>query len=247
VGVVLGALARLIDNFVFQPTYLLNEKSELREYLCHQATIDPHKERYTRGILLSMFHEDQESNSKDAITSVVQDLLTTVGVDVLLNADNTIAFKESLEQLVAKFRDEWSAIQRGKQKLEPNFTHSVTSGHPWHLLDIQGIDIKKSRRNKADLSTSNIDDNTVVVPRLYLMTSEDEPSPITSGYVLRKDSQIAAENEVRSYFPSTPFAGTTSRGQRNRRVRPVSMASDTAPAECTGSRFLSQGRGVPDS
>jgi hypothetical protein len=247
VAVILGALARLIDNIVFQPTYIMNHKSELREVLRHQATIDPNKERYARGILLSMFPEEQESNSKDGIAYIVKALLTIVGVEVLLTSETVQAFQEALKQLVTKFQNEWKAIQCGKQKLEPDFSYSVTTGHPWHLVDIQGTDIKERKRNKADLFTVDAEDDTVIVPRLYLMTSGDEPRPVTHGYVLRKAHQSAAEAEVRSHLPNTPFAMTTSSRQRNRMARPLSMANDTTPAERTGNRFLAQGRGVPDS
>ena len=75
---VVEAFATLVDRFVFQPTYLLNETSRLREILCQQASTDPGRERFARGILLSMSSDSQEVNSKDGedvLDSVLDELL----------------------------------------------------------------------------------------------------------------------------------------------------------------------------
>ncbi|KAF3050543.1 hypothetical protein E8E11_010564, partial [Didymella keratinophila] len=133
-AVVLGTLTRLVDKFIFQPTYLLDEESGLRETLRDQAAVDPMKERYIRGILLSMLLEDQETNSEGAIRLVIKELLETADVQTLLPPEALTTFTNSLNTFVRQCQEEWKVIQRGKQKLEPSFAYSTCADHPWQLF-----------------------------------------------------------------------------------------------------------------
>jgi hypothetical protein len=110
VAVILRALARLVVKYIFQPAYLLDEDSGLREILVEQATINPTKERYARGILLSMIPGNQETYDEETVDLVVDKLVDTLNVRVLLYPKAIETFTSMLKFLVTKFQDEWKIV-----------------------------------------------------------------------------------------------------------------------------------------
>jgi hypothetical protein len=239
VAVVVGTLARLVDNIVFQPTFLLDEDSGLRDFLRHQAAIDPSKERYARGILLSMFPEVQDTNCRHGVSFVVKEILNTANVRVLLTSETISTFEKALESLVTQIQEEWKVIQRGKQKLEPSFNYSNSTDLPWHVLEMPFAEVQEEKRNEAHLPTGDVEDDLVIVPRLYLFGSAPDPPPVTHGYVLRKAHLDAAEDEVRKNLPSAPFAKAPSSRHRTRPVRGMSVTGDAVSSGRNGNHFLS--------
>lgn len=250
VAFILRALARLIDKYIFQPTYLLDEDSGLRESLVEQATIDSTKERYARGILLSMFPEDQDTSSQESVNIVVKKLLNTVNVRELLQPDAVEKFTGMLRFVVTKFQDEWKTVQRGKQKLESSFNYPASTDRPWHVFDVgfaSGKNAKQQNGVAAPLTTNSAEDDIVVLPRLYLVAQDADPAPITHGCVLPKALCDAAEGEVRKDLPSAPFARATSNRHRTRSSRTMSFTGDVAAIGRRGDSFLSQSRGSRDA
>lgn len=245
IALTLGILAQLIDSVVFQPIYLLREENGLRDVLYHQATIDPMKEAHTRGILLSMDPEEQESNIKKGISIIVKDLLSSVGL--FLTSDDSLKFGDALERLVKQFQKEWKVIQCGRQKLETEFVYSVSIDHPWHIFDLRTADAKVGQDAPADLVTRNMEDNVVIIPQLCLIGAGAEPTPVTHGCVLRKAHLDAAEDEYRRWVSSAPLARGTSNRHRNRSVRAMSGTSNVASSWRNSNRFLSHARGPPES
>jgi hypothetical protein len=201
-AVILGTLTRLVDKFVFQPTYLLDEESGLREILRDEAAVDPVKERYTRGILLSMSTEEQEANSEGIVQEVAKELLETANVKALLTPETFDAFTEALDDFIRQCREEWKIIQRGKQKLEPSFAHSTGSSCPWQLFDGTHADTRDGRHSERISTTTAIENNIVLVPRIYLVGTKADPDPITHGCVLRKTHLDAAAEELRNSLPN---------------------------------------------
>jgi hypothetical protein len=225
-AVILGALTRLVDKFVFQPTYLLDEESGLREILREQAAIDPLKERYTRGILLSMSPEEQETNSEEVVHIVVKELLETANARMLLDPEALVTFSKALDAFVRQCQEEWKIIQRGKQKLEPSFAYSTCTSHPWRLLEGIHPIAGGEKRSEKPPATTDVEDNIVVIPRIYLVGPKVEPDPITHGCVLRKRHIDAAAEEIRKNIPSAPFTQGTSSRHRNRPTRTMSVTGD---------------------
>lgn len=220
-AIVLGALTRLVDKFVFQPTYLLDEESGLREILRDEAAIDPVKERYTRGILLSMSPDEQESNAESVVHQVAKELLEIANVRVLLTPETFATFPEALEDFVRRCQEEWKIIQHGKQKLEPSFAYSASSHYPWQLFDDEETHAEKLA------TTTAIEDNIVLVPRIYLVSTKADPDPITHGCVLRRTHLDAAAEELRSSLSGAPFTHATSGRNRNRPGRAMSVSGNS--------------------
>ena len=226
---VLGALTRLVDKFVFQPTYLLDEESGLREILRDEAATDPVKERYTRGILLSMSPDEQERNAENVEHHIAKELLEIANVRVLLTTEAFAAFPEALEDFVRRCQDEWKIIQRGKQKLEPSFAYSASPDHPWQLFDNETADAKEEGHSQKLSTTTAIENNIVLVPRIYLVSTKADPDPITYGCVLSRTHLDAAAEELRNSLPSAPFTHTTSGRNRNRSGRAMSVTGNSRP------------------
>jgi hypothetical protein len=249
VAVILRALARLVVKYIFQPAYLLDEDSGLREILVEQATINPTKERYARGILLSMIPGNQETYDEETVDLVVDKLVDTLNVRVLLYPKAIETFTSMLKFLVTKFQDEWKIVQRGKQKIEPSFHYFASIDHPWHVFDVDIADGKNGKQHNvgATLNTNSAEGDIVILPRLYLVGQNPKSAPITHGCILQKVLCDAAEGEVRKDVPSAPFARATSSRHRARTNRTMSISGDAAVISRRGYPFLSKSRGPQDA
>lgn len=228
-AIILGVLTRLVDKFIFQPTYLLDEESGLREVLRDEAANDPVKERYTRGILLSMSPDEQEANGESIVHHVVEQLLDIANARVLLTPEASATFSEALEGFVRQCQEQWKIIQRGKQKLEPSFAYSASSDYPWQLFDDTIADAKDERHSEELSATTAIESDIVLIPRIYHVSTKPDPDPITPGCVLRKTHFDAAAEELRNSLPSAPFTHATSGRHRNRPRRAMSVTGNSKP------------------
>ncbi|KAF2633277.1 hypothetical protein BU25DRAFT_416521 [Macroventuria anomochaeta] len=208
-AIILGALTRLVDKFVFQPTYLLDEESGLREILRDEASVDPVKERYTRGILLSMSPDEQEANSEGILHHVAKELLETANVRALLTPETFDAFPQALDDFVGQCREEWKIIQRGKQKLEPSFAYSTCSNHPWQLFDDTRADARDGRHSEGLSATTAIENNIVLIPRIYLVGTKADPDPITHGCVIQNVHSRVVMDYERNFEPMDEVDGIT--------------------------------------
>jgi hypothetical protein len=247
VAVVLGTLAKLLDNVIFQPTYLLPEDSELREVLYHEATHNASKERYTRGILLSMWTERQEDNCRSGISFIITELFEYVDVGVLLPVEAVPAFRDAVQDIVMQFQGTWKIIQQGRGKLEPSFDYSTSTEFAWHVLHIPIAAAQEVRQTEAHPSASGVEDDTVIIPRIYAIGTEAGPTPVTHGCVLRKSDLDAAKDEVRQVPQRAAFARMPSNRRRNRLSRDLPVTGAAATNGRRGDHFLSEAHGAPDS
>ncbi|KAI1672965.1 hypothetical protein L13192_03824 [Pyrenophora tritici-repentis] len=248
VAVILRALARLVVKYIFQPAYLLDEDSGLRGILVEQATINPTKERYACGILLSMIPGNQETYDEETVDLVVDKLVNALNVRVLYpKAVETCT--GVLKFLVTKFQDEWKIVQRGKQKIEPSFNYLASTDHPWQVFDVNIADGKDGKQHnvEATLNTNSAEGDIVILPRLYLVGPDPEPAPITHGCVLQMVLCDAAEGEVRKDVLSAPFARATSSRHQALTNRTMSISGDAALISRRGYPFLSRSCGPQDA
>jgi hypothetical protein len=74
IATILAIAARYINHYIFQPIYILNEDSGLRELLTHQAVIDSKKELFCRALLLSMFPKEQARTTAKRVDLVSERL-----------------------------------------------------------------------------------------------------------------------------------------------------------------------------
>ncbi|KAJ4345914.1 uncharacterized protein N0V89_012050 [Didymosphaeria variabile] len=234
VAVTLGALARLVIKFLFQPTYLVEDYSGLRKALRYQAVIDPRKEMYTRGILLSMLPDDQEQIDEEIIDFILEDLERIVCVDVLFAShDDFDRFSNALQGLLIQFQKQWKQVQRGRQKLEPSpDVHASKTGYPWYVVDFP-VAVQDQKRTSSPPTTANAQDGTVIVPQIIRMREQAEPEPVTPGWVLQQAHIHAADEEllkIRRSLRSVSVVEETSNRPRNRK-RTMSITADAKNAD----------------
>ncbi|EKG12925.1 hypothetical protein MPH_09917 [Macrophomina phaseolina MS6] len=119
IAVILAILARLIDKYLFQPSYILSEESGLREVLIRQAIENSRREAFTRGIFLATFEDEQAEVADELVTRIVKELMHHI--HHLLPAPQVESFRTRLEQIVQDARDIWWKAQRLRLRLEPDF------------------------------------------------------------------------------------------------------------------------------
>lgn len=231
IAAVLGILARLIDHYIFQPTYLLDEESGFRELLRRQATVDQRKERFARGVVLSMFPEEQEPNALERIGCVLKDLFLGADIRAILARERVDPFAAELEKFLGQVYSTWQAVQYGKQRLEPDFGHCEDSNLQWSELELQ-VGAEADRPTSAVAMDDQDDEAVVIFPRIYLM--EVSPKPITTGTVLRKAHLRAAAQEVRKTLSQGPFA------HQRRGSRTVAIGENDERGGFAKNHFLSR-------
>jgi hypothetical protein len=242
VAVVLSALARLVVKFLFQPTYVLDECSGLRPLLRHQAAVNPRKEMFTRGVILSMRHEDQKELDLGIIESIMEDLEKIARVDILFaTEDDFTAFAEALEELLLQFQAQWKRIQRGTQKLEPSLDGNPSpANYPWYIVDLP-VAADGKKRTSSPPTTTDAQDDTIIVPQVVIIRPEGDPEPVTRGWVLQKAHIHAADEErtkIRKTLRTNSFVEETQDRPRNRPRRGMSISASTHPDRRKSNGFL---------
>jgi len=221
IAVMLAILARTIDKDIFQPTYILDGESGIRELLVLQAIADSGKEAYCRSILLSMFPEEQTKVSKERVKEVVghvgwyaQDLLSVTQFET---------FKAGLEQIVQSASDLWKTIQRAKQRYEPNFALDDYEDFDWDIISFEERTAAAGEEGSAEVAgAGNDEDLLVIFPRVYAVDDSD-PDPITHGVVLKRSQSAEATQELERTRTANPTLGRTATS-RARQLRPRSMS-----------------------
>jgi hypothetical protein len=242
IAAVLGILARLVDKYIFQPTYVLDENSGLRGLLRRQAIANDKKESFARGMLLSMFPEehDPESDAKARKDWVISDLLTEVIVCGFLTPEAARTFGKELEDVLVKAQESWRTVQYSKQRLEPSFRYTHDPSLRWQTLEFPIANTKEGEQPLSPITSDGLEDEPFVIfPRIYIMKSEQQA--ITAGTVLRSAQLRAAAQEKRENASATPFTQPVSIRHHHGRSRDMSISSEGGQGVSTGKRFLCKG------
>ncbi|RDL40630.1 uncharacterized protein BP5553_00609 [Venustampulla echinocandica] len=219
IAAMLAILARNIDQYVFQPTYLSDELDGTRKLLVRLAMADSKKESFCRSVLMSMAPKDQERNASKSLDDVVQ--VVSSCVRHLLADAQYERFRSDLKQVVRRAFQAWELIRHATEKLEPLFVLRHFEDIEWQTLRFAGPGTSSTDQ------TSAADDEALLVifPRIYVI-EDDEPDPITPGVVLRKSQAAAAAEEIEKADPPSPTSGrpgARSRGVRSARRQSISM------------------------
>lgn len=230
---ILGNLARLVDTHIFQPVYLLDHSDGLRDLLRRQAVVEHRKETFARGILISMFPEEQEEEAEKRIECVVDGLIDEVGIGDILTPDDMGAFEQELQHFLTQVQKVWRAVQCSTQRLEPNFKYISESDLPWKTFEFRVAKYKEGGEIVSPVNADLLEDaHYTIFPRIYFMTGNVQP--ITAGTVLRKTQLRTAAQEVQESTSNVPFAHSASARHRPRRSRTMSMSAGggrVGPAE----------------
>lgn len=226
VAAVLAVLARCIDLYIFQPTYLSDEEDFIRPLLLRLAMKDSKRESFARAVLLSLFPEDQAKIAAKGVERVIREVLYSVRD--LLSEAQCDSFRSGLELVVQEAQHSWQRIQFAREKFEPLFTLKHFQDLEWEPLKLdegeKGSQIQGSYRDDALL---------VIFPRIYIV-EDNEPDPITPGVVLMRSQSMAAAKEIERQSASSPTIGRPGTRSREIRSRTKSTSIDG------GKEFLSE-------
>ncbi|EKG15341.1 hypothetical protein MPH_07469 [Macrophomina phaseolina MS6] len=132
--IILAILARLLNRYIFEPTYIVDEESGLREFLLHQAASHSKKEAFTRAMLLNIFSEEQLSAADERVSRVVQD--TMLHICDLLPKHDADMFERDLKHFTSGACEVWLSIQRLKERFEPSFELVQCEDFDWEKIQL---------------------------------------------------------------------------------------------------------------
>jgi hypothetical protein len=230
IATILAILARCINQYIFQPTYILDEEDEIRPLLVRLAAVKSEKESFFRALLLSIFPEEQTENAVKAVERVVKEVASCVWG--LLSVAQYENFRLDLAQVAQQACDAWRSMQYAKEKFELYFDLTYYEDLPWHVLRFE--EGGACAREQASTGISKGDEELLVIfPRVYVVENA-EPDPITNGVVLMKSQTTAAAEEIERNNPSSPTAGKAGPRPRPNRSRTKSSSLNG------GNDFLSE-------
>lgn len=239
-AIILATLARSINELLFEPTYILEEGSGVRDLLIDQAKESSRKESHCRAVLLSIFPDEQDEKLADMAEKVIAEIMLLV--EGLLPPTETAKFRSELEGFVEQATKTWWNVQRIQEKLEPAFEPSLLESNKWRMCRFEG-NIANGTGSEQSLAMDEENDEPIlVVFPCTCLVENGEAYPVRFGGVLRKSQTREAAKEIKE----KPNRGTLGRTMSNRprpprpRTQSMSQANDTSPRTDTGA-FLSQG------
>lgn len=207
--VILGILARQIDQNIFQPTYL-PEQSNLRETLCTLAETDHEKESFCRSLLLSVNKEAQQESLQLRIQAIVHDVSSRLH-GVLSEAQYS-EIRQRIENVVQRAVKVWRPIQSSEKRYEPDFEAHYWEDYESHLFRFPSDD-----NEDQDEHVQTIQDNILltVFPRICLV-QDHERNPLTYVTQLIKSQElcVAAEQEMSKVATSPVNSRAPTNGRR---------------------------------
>ena len=234
----LAFLARLLYQYVFSSTYLLNDDRQLREILLREAEINEEKETLCRALLLSMLPNEQLEKTEDVVSTVVQEVVRVVQALVPLSTAESL--RKTLRPIVEDATKTWWRVQRCKGKLEADLGLEGFPDWEWSTFDIPSDNTDNSG---AQQSGGN-DEMIVVFPRVLLMT-QGGYDQVFSGFVLRQAQTIDAAREMERIKTSSPTAGRASSVRQNpakaRRMSSSAGQGSDGTHDTARRTFLDQG------
>lgn len=216
IAALLAILARSVAQHVFQPTYILEVKDEIRELLVHLAILDSKKESFCRALLLSIFPDDQTINGTKAMERAVREVLSCVRN--LVSDTQYEIFRLGVVNIVQKAREAWQLVQGTKEKFEVYFELNHYVDLEWQPLNFD--DGRVGVRDEDTVKAEGDEALLMIFPRIYII-EDSEPDPVTRGVVLMKSQSIPAVEEMERNNPSSPTtarAGPRSKAFWSRRM-----------------------------
>lgn len=191
---VLALLARLLNEYMFTPTYILGYSSDLQNTLHDATEKDPEKEALCRGLLLSMRSQEETEKAEDVrVFKTVEKVIKAVQT---IAPKTTVGFFEAeLRQIVRSVLPLWSSIQRNAKKLEtfvdPRYFDDMWQWNRMLISEDDGPSVQNGLTEHLILS----DNITVVFPGVYFRDGGDWHL-LFRGYAVSISQMTAATVEV---------------------------------------------------
>ena len=136
---------QLIDVEIFQPNYIVEVESGVREDLLQEAVKDSQSESFRRAFLLSVFPDQQTRILERRAVSILENI--TRLVEGIIEAEQVAALKLDLKGFIRLAYTNWKAIQRLHDRFEPNMYYTVDDGIDWGALP---LDDHEQAKNEGD-------------------------------------------------------------------------------------------------
>lgn len=215
IAVILAILARSLDTYIFHPTYAFGEESGVREVLCYLAVCDSKKESFCRGLLLSLFPDEQDKKADERIDNATEYVMRHV--QGLLPSPENEEFEAGLRQLARSAYETWTKIRTTKERYEPSFDVTQAEGSEWDTL-VFDADVVDSMDQRTAIQGGRDDEILFILPRLYMIEKNQEPRLIADGTVLRRSQSLAAVQEAEGH-QMAPQANLTFRRTASNRTK----------------------------
>ncbi|KAI1506332.1 hypothetical protein F5X99DRAFT_49 [Biscogniauxia marginata] len=223
VAAVLAIFGSLLSKYIFQPTYHLEESTELSELMSDLANYDPTREGYLRAVLLDVLPERQKLNSRLRVERVVEEVLACI--EPLLTAGgkhNTT--RASLETVCSQVCTQWMQLQKLEDKIEPSY-EATYDEEEWKMLPLHNPNDHNNNYhdNNDDVPQPNgdIGDIVTVAWPSFLSLWDGEPEVVAKGFVLTKDQMRHAREEENALL----WQGTRRARRNSRRSRARSFTT----------------------
>lgn len=207
----MSVLGRALHRQIFAPTYLFRNDTELRDLLSHQVRTDARKERFCRGLLLSMFENEQLVAGEERVAAASREV--NAPLRQLLAQASVEDFQPMLTKLLQTGLRLWFKLQRSEEKFESSLDLDVFPDWDWHEPEENSSQVLREE-----------DTFMVVFPRIYTIT-EDEYTPIFAGVAIGTTQTIAAAKEVERIKVSMAMAKRIAPSRR-RSARGTFMDAD---------------------
>jgi hypothetical protein len=212
--IILAILAREIDKYIFQPTYLLTEDSGIRKLLVDLAMEDSNKESFCRALFQTVSPEAHSGNAERRIRKVV-DNVSSYASD-LLPKEQFERLLRGLDEVARTASEIGTVMQRTKEKYEPDFEPEQWGDAEWDPLSF--MDPEEALVN----GDGDADETLLVVFPRTCQIREKERTPCDFVTVLRKHQTIVAERELKKK-PSSPTPGRGVSGRTRSRRMSISV------------------------
>jgi hypothetical protein len=227
---VLGILADIINKHMLQPTCQLSETCQFKELLHELGSTHPNKERFLRGMILSVLQDERETAEDHLIDLAIKELMRENGIEDIIPPGSNKDFVSHLKDILGDVQDIWRVAQYSKQMFASYFEHIQIPGSEWSPFKLQAS-------KSAQVPTHDAEDDCIVLfPRIYLMLPGEGLKPITTGAVLSKSQIRAMAREERDNNRSAEKKSIRS---RNKSGRTLSMSTDARTGHVRDA-FLSQ-------
>ncbi|KAI0593779.1 hypothetical protein F4775DRAFT_487475 [Biscogniauxia sp. FL1348] len=224
VAAVMAILGSLLSRYIFQPTYHLEDSTELSDLMSDLANYDPAREGYLRAVLLEVLPERQKLNSKLRVEKVVDEVLACI--EPLLPGGKQKAARASLEAACSQVCSQWMQLQKLEDRIEPSY-EATYDEEEWKLLPLPATD---DDSNGTDHAVGDIGDIvTVAWPSFLSLWAGGEPEVVAEGFVLTKDQMRRAREEESALL----WQGTRRARRNSRRSRARSFTT-IADEDCSG-------------
>ena len=200
IAVSLTILATALNDHIFTTTYLFKDDSEVRTVSLNLADENPDKERFCRGLLLSLENDTQNKNAKHRISLVINKVMGSV--QPLLRGSRADDFRAALNTTVQAAADLWRSVQGKKSRFEAD----TDRGDQWEwqrfltpATDDHTVGASQHQETEA------VEDRMVlcVFPRIFAVDPEDDV-PIFPGMAVMASQTTEAARELSATRAASP-------------------------------------------